>query len=81
MPQGQSRSRKGTHFDAFYPWEVVACKDGYFETITMMDAQWDTFVELLGNPSWKDDERFKDRWLATQWAEELDAYWHPWFKG
>ena len=78
--QGQSRLRKGTHFDAFYPWEVVACKDGYFETITMVDAQWNAFVELLGNPSWKDDERFKDRWLATQWVEELDAYWHPWFK-
>ena len=59
--QGQVRSRRGKHFGVFYPWEIVACKDGYFHTITMVDSQWDTFMELLGNPEWKDDERLKDR--------------------
>ncbi|MBI4233577.1 MAG: CoA transferase [Chloroflexi bacterium] len=78
--QGMTRTRTGKRVDVFYPWEVVPCKDGYFEVITMVDAQWDRFVELMGNPPWKDDERFKNRWLAPRWAEELDAYWHPWFR-
>ena len=77
---GTDRNRTGVFADLFYPWEVAPCKDGYFQIITMVDQQWALFVELMGNPSWKDDERLKDRWLAPRWAKELDAYWHPWLE-
>ena len=78
--QGQLRGRSGKHMAAFYPWQVVEAADGYVEVITMVDAQWQRFVELMGNPPWQEDERLQNRWLAFQWAEELDAYWHPWIR-
>ncbi len=77
---GQSRGRAGTHMNAFYPWQVTPVKDGYYEVITMVDRQWNRFMELLGNPEWQHDERLKNRWLAFQHVEELDAFWHPWMK-
>jgi crotonobetainyl-CoA:carnitine CoA-transferase CaiB-like acyl-CoA transferase len=77
---GQLRGRSGRHMAMFYPWEVAEAADGFIEVITMVDAQWNRFVELMGNPEWAKDERFQNRWLAFQWAEELDAYWLPWIK-
>ena len=64
----------------FYPWQVTPVKDGYFEVITMVDDQWNRFLDLLGDPEWRDDERLKNRWLSFQHAEELDALWHPWMR-
>ena len=78
--QGQMRGRSGKYMAAFYPWEVAETADGYYEIITMVDDQWNRFVSLMGDPEWKDDERFEDRWMAYQWADELDEYWHPWLK-
>lgn len=75
---GQSRGRAGTHMNAFYPWQVTPVKDGYYEVITMVDHQWNRFMELLGDPEWQHDERLKNRWLAFQHVEALDAFWHPW---
>ena len=75
---GQSRGRAGTHMNAFYPWQVTPVKDGYYEVITMVDRQWNRFMELLGDPEWQHDERLKNRWLAFQHVEALDAFWHPW---
>ena len=77
---GQSRGRAGTHMNAFYPWQVTPVKDGYYEVITMVDRQWNRFMELLGDPDWQHDERLKNRWLSFQHTEELDAFWHPWMR-
>ena len=77
---GQSRGRAGTHMNAFYPWQVTPVKDGYYEVITMVDRQWNRFLELMGDPDWQHDERLKNRWLAFQHTEALDAFWHPWMK-
>ena len=77
---GQSRGRAGTHMNAFYPWQVTPVKDGYYEVITMVDRQWNRFMELMGDPDWQHDERLQNRWLAFQHTEALDAFWHPWMK-
>ena len=77
---GQLKGRDGAHMQQFYPWQVTPVQDGYFEVITMVDAQWNRFVELMDNPPWREDERLQNRWLAHQWTEELDAFWHPWMK-
>jgi len=77
---GQTTTRAGTHMPGFYPWEVAETADGYFEVITMVDAQWRRFVELMGNPEWGADERLQNRWTAPAWRDELDAFWHPWMK-
>ncbi|MYJ02733.1 MAG: hypothetical protein F4102_11010 [Chloroflexi bacterium] len=75
---GQSRGRAGTHMNAFYPWQVTPVADGYYEVITMVDRQWNRFMELMGDPDWQHDERLQNRWLAFQHADEIDAFWHPW---
>ena len=77
---GQSTSRSGTHMPVFYPWEVAEVADGYFEVITMVDAQWRKFVEIMGDPEWGADERLQNRWTAPAWRDELDANWHPFMK-
>ena len=77
---GQSRGRAGTHMNAFYPWQVTPVKDGYYVVITMVDAQWNRFLELMGSPEWANDERLQNRWLSFQYADELDALWHPWMR-
>ena len=66
--------------NAFYPWQVTPVKDGYFEVITMVDDQWNRFLDLLGSPEWRNDERLENRWLAFQHADALDALWHPWMR-
>ncbi len=75
---GQNRPRSGFHNPGFYPWQVAPVKDGFFEVITMVDDHWRRFIEVMGDPDWAGDERLEDRWLSFQWADELDAYWHPW---
>ena len=77
---GQNRSRAGVRMNAFYPYQVAPAKDGFIEVITLVDDQWNRFMELMGNPDWQHDERLKDRWTAFQWVDELDALWHPWMK-
>ena len=78
--QGNIGSRDGSHRSSFYPWQVVPAKDGYIEVITMVDKQWDRFIELMNNPEWSKDNRLDDRWKSFQWREDLDRYWHPWIK-
>ncbi len=78
--QGHEVTRAGNRMRQFYPWQVMPCADGYFEIITMVDSQWASFIDLMGNPDWKDDERLANRWLAWQWADDIDAYWAPWLK-
>ena len=75
---GEDRGRTGFHSPGFYPWQVVPAKDGFFEVVTMVDAHWRRFIELMGDPEWADDERLQNRWLTFQWADEIDPLWHPW---
>ena len=77
---GTNRNRTGVHADPFYPWQIAPCRDGYFQIITMVDSQWEMFLDMVGRPELKTDERLQNRWLAPRWAEELDAYWHPWLQ-
>ena len=77
---GQSRGRAGVRMNAFYPWQVTPVADGYYEVITMVDDQWNRFLQLMGDPDWGGDERLQNRWLAFQHADDLDALWHPWMR-
>ncbi|MQG03004.1 MAG: hypothetical protein FI713_04705, partial [SAR202 cluster bacterium] len=54
--------------------------DGYIEVITMIDKQWDRFIEVMNNPEWSKDNRLNNRWESFRWREDLDRFWHPWIK-
>ena len=58
---------------------VLKCSDGYVAISPREDAQWERWLELMGNPHWADDERFATResrqanvselWeLLTEWS-------------
>lgn len=63
------------------PWNIVRTGDGYIYFCCGEQDQWMRLVELMGNPQWAHDERFKDgqrrgenskalRALMEQWARE-----------
>ncbi len=40
---------------------ILPCNDGYVAISPREDAQWQRWVELMGNPSWTSEERFVTR--------------------
>ena len=64
---------------------VLPCSDGYVAISPREDAQWQRWLELMGNPEWSDDERFATRenrernagalWdLLSQWTRGQSKY-------
>lgn len=73
--------RTGHHGqDMPYPGgAILPCKDGYVAMSTPTGREWRRFLELLGNPEWAKDPRFKDRTaMNTLYADEVDALLSPW---
>ena len=57
---------------------VLPCRDGYVAISPREDAQWARWVELMGQPAWADEERFRtregrERHFADLW--ELVGRW------
>jgi crotonobetainyl-CoA:carnitine CoA-transferase CaiB-like acyl-CoA transferase len=63
------------------PWNIVRTGDGYIYFCCGEQDQWQRLVELMGNPDWAREERFKDgmgrghhskalRALMEQWARD-----------
>ena len=57
---------------------VLPCRDGYVAVSPREDAQWAHWVDLMGNPAWADEERFRtregrERHFAELW--ELAGRW------
>ncbi|MCH8195016.1 MAG: CoA transferase [Chloroflexi bacterium] len=71
--------RNGHRNPAIYPFVLLPCKDGYFGLIVGNDRQWARFLQVMGNPAWADDPRYKDRnAMDLQRKEELDNLIKPW---
>jgi len=55
------------------------CKDGYVLLMLVEDRAWRSFIELMGNPEWADEERFstadKRTWLSP---EDIRPLAEPW---
>ena len=63
-----------------YPHTVLPCKDGLVTLVAPKIDQWLRFLALMGNPSWAEQPRYRNR-RAMQWEykEEVDALLIPWF--
>ncbi len=62
-----------------YPYAILPCADGYIRLIAMQKVEWTRFVDILGNPEWTRDPRFRNRLVMNeQYHEELDALIQPW---
>ncbi len=80
--QGVSGIRKGRHRAYFhYPNSVLECKDGYIALIAPQLDQWVRFVQLMGNPVWSEEPRYRDRRaMAEQYPDEVDTLLSVWLK-
>ena len=62
-----------------YPHTMLACKDGYISTICRSEIDWNRFVEMMGNPAWAAEPRYRDFFkMGTEYPEEVDALVVPW---
>jgi crotonobetainyl-CoA:carnitine CoA-transferase CaiB-like acyl-CoA transferase len=57
---------------------VLPCRDGYVELLTLEQHQWEALVELMGNPEWASDERFKDPIGRARHGAEINARLREW---
>ena len=63
-----------------YPHGFTKAKDGYVYRNAPQLAQWLRFLEIVGNPKWVKEPRYRDRRaMAAEYPAEVDALLAPWF--
>ena len=72
--------RTGHHaLDFPYPNCILRCKDGYIFVGSPEGRQWRKLLELMGNPQWAQEPRFRDRTVMNnEYADEVDGYVEEW---
>jgi crotonobetainyl-CoA:carnitine CoA-transferase CaiB-like acyl-CoA transferase len=72
--------RTGHHaLDFPYPNCILRCKDGYVFVGSPEGRQWRQLLEVMGNPEWSKDPRFRNRTeMNNRYADELDGYLESW---
>jgi crotonobetainyl-CoA:carnitine CoA-transferase CaiB-like acyl-CoA transferase len=62
-----------------YPNAVFECQDGFVCIDCPQLAQWNRLLEVMGNPPWINEPRYRDRRQITeQYPQEVDALMAPW---
>ena len=54
-----------------HPAIVVRCRDGYADIFLLDNRYWDVLREMMGDPEWARDERFKDFLSREAHRDEL----------
>ena len=78
--QGVSGNRRGHHAGYFYyPCSCLPCKDGHMVLIAPQLSQWIRFVELMGNPEWSENPRYRNRRaMFEEYPDEADELLKVW---
>ena len=78
--RGVTGIRAGRHMNlGLYPNAVFGCRDGFVCIDAPQLAQWNRLLEVLGNPGWVQEPRYRDRRQITeQYPQEVDALMAPW---
>jgi len=81
--RGVTGIRAGRHMSlGLYPNATFECQDGFVCIDCPQLAQWNRLLELMGNPDWTNDPRYRDRRKITeQYPHEVDALLAPWLMG
>ena len=76
---GTRRGRRGG--EAYFPNTIMECKDGFVCLYPLRLEQYFRFLELIGNPDWQSDPRYRNRRdMAEEYPDESEALIAPWFK-
>ena len=72
-------ARRGHRLDYMsYPWVILPAKEGFFSLITVQERHWSRFIELLGEPEWSKEERYRDlQAMGKEYPEEVDQLVRP----
>ena len=72
--------RTGHHaLDFPYPNCILRCKDGYIFVGAPEGRQWRRLLEVMGNPQWAQEPRFRNRTVMNnEFADEVDGYLEEW---
>ena len=71
--------RRTSMSGGMYPCGLFPCADGFVVMYCRRDSEWKAMLAAMGQPAWGEDARFADpRLIATQYADEADAYLLPW---
>ena len=72
--------RTGHHaLDFPYPNCILRCKDGYIFVGAPEGRQWRGLLELMGDPQWAQEPRFRNRTVMNNdYADEVDGYVEDW---
>jgi crotonobetainyl-CoA:carnitine CoA-transferase CaiB-like acyl-CoA transferase len=78
--RGVTGIRAGRHMSlGLYPNAVFECQDGFVCIDCPQLAQWNRLLEVMGNPDWIHEPRYRDRRQITeQYPQEVDglmAFW------
>ena len=79
--RGIAGSRSGNRMRlGLFPNCVLPCRDGYVCIDAPQMEQYQRFLDLLGNPGWTDDPRYRDRRaMSDRYPEEAESLIAPWF--
>ena len=80
--RGVAGTRKGRRGgEAYFPNTIMPCKDGFVCLYPLRLEQYLRFLELIGNPEWQENPRYRDRRaMAEEYPEEAEALIAPWLK-
>ena len=79
--RGVAGTRKGRRGgEAYFPNTIMPCKDGFVCLYPLQMHQYLRFLDLIGNPEWQEDSRYRDRRaMAEEYPDEAEALIAPWF--
>ena len=80
--RGIAGSRSGNRMRlGLFPNCVLPCRDGYVCIDAPQLEQYQRFLNLLGDPEWIDNPRYRDRRaMSDRYPEEAESLIAPWFK-
>ncbi|MBT4262716.1 MAG: CoA transferase [Deltaproteobacteria bacterium] len=60
---------------------MIACKDGYVTLLTPQERQWESLLEMMGNPEWSKESYCVDKEQRSQRSEEINLKIADFIKG
>ncbi|MCS6925423.1 MAG: CoA transferase [Candidatus Binatia bacterium] len=65
---------------AIRPLDIMECKDGWIYLCCVEEHQWQSFVDLMGNPEWASEPIFATRLHRAENWDALQVLLEPWVK-
>jgi crotonobetainyl-CoA:carnitine CoA-transferase CaiB-like acyl-CoA transferase len=62
------------------PWRIFECRNGKILLACVEEHQWQSLVQLMGEPEWAKEEIFKDRLLRGRNSDALSLLIEDWVK-